>query len=97
MGTVMSSQVVANISECCSFLNSYFGLAGGKHYQKITVPIFRLVIQKFPQLGYSFYICAIRAYTHTHQKLKFFVAMILYHQMIEFVPKLFEFFKYLNF
>ena len=28
-----------------SFLNSSLGLAGGKHYQKITIPIFRLVLQ----------------------------------------------------
>ena len=30
-----------------SFLNSSLGLAEGKHYQKITIPIFRLVLQNF--------------------------------------------------
>ena len=28
-------------------LNSYLGSAGGKHYQEITIPIFRLVLQNF--------------------------------------------------
>ena len=30
-----------------SFLNSSVGLAGKKHFQKITIPIFRLVPQNF--------------------------------------------------
>ena len=30
-----------------SFLNSSLGLAGGKHYLKITIHIFRLVLQSF--------------------------------------------------
>ena len=32
-------------------LNSSSGLAGGKHYQKITIPIFRLVLQNFALPG----------------------------------------------
>ena len=35
-----------------TFLNSSLGLAGGKRYQKITIPIFRLVLQNFPIPGY---------------------------------------------
>ena len=34
-----------SVSHPFSFLNSSLGLAGGKHYQKITIPIFRLVLQ----------------------------------------------------
>ena len=30
-----------------SSLNSSLGFAGGKHYQKITIPIFRLILQNF--------------------------------------------------
>ena len=30
-----------------SSLNSSLGLAGGKHYEKIIIPIFRLVLQNF--------------------------------------------------
>ena len=32
-------------------MNSALGLAGGKHYQKITIPIFRPVLQNFAFLG----------------------------------------------
>ena len=39
-----------------SFLNSSLGLAGEKHYQKITIPIFRLVLQNFAIPGYFPYI-----------------------------------------
>ena len=35
-----------------SFLNSSLGLAGGKHYHKITSPIFRLVLQNVAIPGY---------------------------------------------
>ena len=35
-----------------SFLSGSLGLAGGKHYRKITIPIFRLVLQNFAILGY---------------------------------------------
>ena len=41
------SRIVANISESCLlFFNSYVSHTGGKHYQKIIIPIFRLVLQK---------------------------------------------------
>ena len=39
-----------------SFLNSSLCLAGGKLYQKITVPVFRLVLQNFAIPGYFPYI-----------------------------------------
>ena len=45
-----------SVSHPFSSLNSSFGLAGGKHYQKITVPIFRLVLQNFAVPGYFPYI-----------------------------------------
>ena len=41
-----------SVSHPFSTLNSYLGLAEGKHYQKITFPIFRLVIQNFAVPGY---------------------------------------------
>ena len=40
-------------------LNSSLGFAGGKHYQKITNPIFRLVLQNFVLPGGSPYIFSI--------------------------------------
>ena len=45
-----------SVSQPFSFLNSSLGLAGGKHYQKITIPIFRLVVQNFAIPGYFPYI-----------------------------------------
>ena len=36
-----------SVSHPFSSLNSSFGFAGGKHYQQITIPIFRLVLQNF--------------------------------------------------
>ena len=45
-----------SVSHPSSSLNSSLGLAGGKHYQKITVPIFRLVLQNFAVPGYFPYI-----------------------------------------
>ena len=39
-----------------SFLNSSWGLTGGKHYMKITVAIFRFVFQSFTIPGYFPYI-----------------------------------------
>ena len=40
--------------------NSSLGLAGGKHYQKITIPIFSLVLQNFAIPGYFSYILFCR-------------------------------------
>ena len=40
-----------SVSHPFSSLNSSLGFAQGKHYQKITIPIFRLVLQKFPIPG----------------------------------------------
>ena len=36
-----------SLSHTCSSFNYSFGFAGGKHYKKITIPIFRLVRQNF--------------------------------------------------
>ena len=36
---------LTSVSHSFSSLNSSLGFAGGKHYQKITIPIFRLVLQ----------------------------------------------------
>ena len=40
-----------SVSHPFSFLNGSLGLTGGKYYQKITVPIFRLVLQNFALPG----------------------------------------------
>ena len=40
-----------SVSHPFPFLNSSLGLAGEKHYQKITIPIFRLVLPNFPIPG----------------------------------------------
>ena len=44
-----------SVSHPFSFLNSSLGL-GGRHYQKITIAIFRLVLQNFAIPGYFPYI-----------------------------------------
>ena len=36
-----------SMSHPFSSLNTSFGLTGGKYYQKITIPIFRLILQNF--------------------------------------------------
>ena len=36
-----------SVSHPSSFLNSSIGLAGRNHYQKTTIPVFRVVLQKF--------------------------------------------------
>ena len=41
-----------SVSHSFSSLNSSLGLAGGKHYRKITVPVFSLVLQNFAVPGY---------------------------------------------
>ena len=52
-----------SVSHPFSFLNSSLGLAGGKHYQKITIPVFRFVLQNFTIRGYFpyilFYCCTL--------------------------------------
>ena len=45
-----------SVSHPFSFLNSCLGLAGEKLYQKITIPIFILVLQNFAIPGYFPYI-----------------------------------------
>ena len=45
-----------SVSHPFSFLNSSHGLAGRKHYKKITIPILRLVLQNFVIPGYFPYI-----------------------------------------
>ena len=49
-----------SVSHPCSSLNSSLCLAGGKHYQKITIPIFRLVLQNFAIPGCFPYILFYR-------------------------------------
>ena len=49
-----------SVSHPFSSLNSFLGFAGGKHYQKITIPIFRLVLQNFAIPGYFPYILFYR-------------------------------------
>ena len=57
----VSSRIVANINEpSFLFLNSSLSLAGGKHYQKITIPVFRAVFQNFSIPGYFPYILFYR-------------------------------------
>ena len=48
------------VSHPFSFLNSSLGLARGKHYQKITIPVFRVVLQNFAIPGYFPYILFYR-------------------------------------
>ena len=45
-----------SVSHPFSFLNSSFGLTWGKHNQKITIAIVRLVLQVFAMPGYFLYI-----------------------------------------
>ena len=49
-----------SVSHPFSSLNSYLGLTGGKYYQKITIPIFRLVLQHFALPGCFPYILFYR-------------------------------------
>ena len=49
-----------SLSHPFSSLNSSLCFAGGKHYQKITIPIFRLVLQNFAIPGYFPYILFYR-------------------------------------
>ena len=44
-----------SVSHPFSFLNIFLGLAWGKHYLKITIPIYRLVLQNFANPGYFLY------------------------------------------
>ena len=41
-----------SVSHPFSFLNNFLGLAWEKHYLKITIPIYRLVLQNFANPGY---------------------------------------------
>ena len=56
----MSSQIVVNISGPSLLFFSIaldsWGLSGGKHYQKVTIAIFRFVLQNFTIPGYFPYI-----------------------------------------
>ena len=45
-----------SVGHPCTFLNSFRGLTGGKHYQEITIAIFRFDLQKFDIPGYFPYI-----------------------------------------
>ena len=54
-----------SVSHPFSSLNSSLGFAGGKHYQKITIPIFRLVLQNiaipccFPYILFNHYLFSL--------------------------------------
>ena len=55
----VSTRIVANISHQFSF-NSSLGLVEGKHYQKITIPNYRLVLQNFALPGcFAFIYCNV--------------------------------------
>ena len=47
-----------------SSLNSSLTLAGGKHFQKITIPVFRLVLQNSAIPGWFLYILFFRFLFH---------------------------------
>ena len=47
----MSSRIVANVGHPFSSSDSSLGLTGGKYYQKITSPIFRLILQNIAVPG----------------------------------------------
>ena len=52
-----------SVSHHFSFLNSSWCLTGGNHYQKITITIFRFVLQNCTIPGYFPYICSIAAFS----------------------------------
>ena len=49
-----------SVSHPFSILNNSLCLAGGKHYQKITIPVFRVDLQNFAVSGYFPYILFCR-------------------------------------
>ena len=49
-----------SVSHPFSSVNSSIGLSGGKHYQKIIIPIFRLILQNFTFPGCFSYILFYR-------------------------------------
>ena len=48
-----------SVSHPFSSLNSSSGCGGGKHYQKITIPIFRLVLQNFAIPGCLYFFLSL--------------------------------------
>ena len=53
-----------SVSHSFSFLNSSLGLAGGKHYQKITIPVFRRFFKFFLfQVTFLIFFC-IAIFSH---------------------------------
>ena len=52
-----------SVSHPFSSLNSSEGFAGGKHYQKITIAIFRFVLQNFDIPGYFPYILSMAVFS----------------------------------
>ena len=67
VGSISNSAVSFNINEpYLFFLNSFLWFAGGKHYQRITIPIFRLLQnfanpRYFPYILFYFYRCSVRS------------------------------------
>ena len=79
-----------SVSHSFSFLNSCFGLAGGIHYQKITIPVFR-VLQNFAIPGYLPYIL-FSCYILSLLSSGWFVNLMssLTFSLFFFIPVLFE-------
>ena len=57
------------------FLNSSWCLTGGKHYQKITIAIFKIVLQKFTIPGYFPYILFFSCYFSLLSSCRFVIAV----------------------
>ena len=57
------------------FLNSSWGLTGGKHYQKITITIFKFVLQNFTIPGYFPYIIFYNCPFSLHPPDSFVIAV----------------------
>ena len=70
------------VSHPFSSLNSSLGLAGGKHYQKITIPVFRLLFVKILLIQVAFLIlCVILLYLLTFFWLSCYCCMWLYFSL----------------
>ena len=67
-----------SVSHPFSSLSSSLGFAGGKHYKKITIPIFRLVLQNFAIPGCFPYILVYRYLLSLLFSLWFVIVVWLY-------------------
>ena len=64
------------------FLNRSLGLSGGKHYQKITIPIFSLILQNFAIPGCSLYSFQPLSFLLTFFWLACYCSMRLYFSQV---------------